>query len=105
VVDEGAPVMVFPEGTRSGSRNMNPFHSGAFLAAKELDLKVYPCCIVGNEKLPTRQFKFATGRVKVIKGEALEQDLVREKSPYVLKKMVWREIAEMIASVEGKDEV
>lgn len=57
-VDEGVSIAAFPEGTRSGRRGMNAFRSGIFHLARELALPVYPCCIAGNEDMPTRQFRF-----------------------------------------------
>lgn len=37
---------------------MNKFRSGVFHLARELQLPIYPCCIAGNEEMPTRQFCF-----------------------------------------------
>lgn len=54
----GVSVVAFPEGTRSGRRFMNTFHSGIFHLARALQLPIYPCCIAGNEEMPTRQFRF-----------------------------------------------
>lgn len=58
LTSRGVSVVSFPEGTRSGGRVMNKFRSGIFHLARELQLPIYPCCIVGNEGLPTRQFRF-----------------------------------------------
>ncbi|MBL9110465.1 MAG: 1-acyl-sn-glycerol-3-phosphate acyltransferase [Myxococcales bacterium] len=38
----GASVCVFPEGTTAGGREVRPFHAGAFVAARGLDVEVLP---------------------------------------------------------------
>ena len=52
LIEKNVNIIAFPEGTRSGSRNMNSFHSGVFRLAMELGIPVYPCCIAGNERFP-----------------------------------------------------
>ncbi len=58
IINRGVSIIVFPEGTRSGSRNMNPFFCGVFKLARQIGIPLYPCCIVGNEFFPDRSFMF-----------------------------------------------
>ena len=58
VLTAGDWIIAYPEGTRSESRIMNPFHSGIFRVALELRLPVYMLCIAGNEFMPDRKFRF-----------------------------------------------
>ena len=58
VIGFGDMVLSFPEGTRSESPRMNPFHSGIFRVAMELGVPVYMLCIAGNEFMPDRKFRF-----------------------------------------------
>jgi 1-acyl-sn-glycerol-3-phosphate acyltransferase len=66
-----APIASFPEGTRSGSRNLNQFRSGIFKIAMELNTPIHPCCIVGNEHIPDRHFRFQAGRIRVRRMPAI----------------------------------
>ena len=59
------PVASFPEGTRSGHRDMNQFRSGIFKIALELGAPLHPCCIIGNEHIPDRHFRFRPGRIHI----------------------------------------
>jgi len=44
----GTSVLMFPEGTRSGQKEMKPFKKGAFKLAVELGLDVLPVTIVNT---------------------------------------------------------
>lgn len=48
LLQQGVPVMVFPEATRSRSGVMASFHPGAFHAAAELGLPILPVVIAGT---------------------------------------------------------
>lgn len=65
------PIASFPEGTRSGSRNLNQFRSGIFKIAMELNAPIHPCCIIGNEHIPSRNFRFRAGRIHVRRMPAI----------------------------------
>ncbi len=45
---DGSSVVIFPEGTRSRSRQMRPFKRGAFKLAFELELPILPVTLVGS---------------------------------------------------------
>ncbi len=96
LISQGVSVIAFPEGTRSGSRKMNPFHSGIFKLAMELKLPVYPCCIAGNETFPDRAFKFHKTRRILVHRLPPVQPETYEKMPsaYVLKKHIHSLIAQ-----------
>lgn len=51
VVDEGASVLYFPEGTRSRDGRLKPFRLGAFLAAVRNDLPVLPLVVRGTDEV------------------------------------------------------
>jgi len=44
----GLPVLVFPEGTRNRSGDLQPFHKGAFLLAIESGVPIVPIAIKGS---------------------------------------------------------
>ena len=62
-LEHGVSVIDFPEGHRSGSKEMLPFQSRAFRMARELGVELYPGVITGNEQNPTRSFRLSCGRV------------------------------------------
>lgn len=90
LISRGVSIVAFPEGTRSGGRHMNKFHSGIFHLARELRLPLYPCCIAGNEELPTRQFIFKRrGTILMRQLPAIMPDeAAKLPSAYVLKRKV-----------------
>lgn len=96
LLSQGVSIVVFPEGTRSGGRNTNPFHSGIFKLAMDLKVPIYPCCIVGNERFPDRQFRFH--RTREIRISCLPplmpEDYASLPSAYALKKRIHARIAE-----------
>lgn len=67
LISVGDPLIAFPEGTRSESPKMNPFHSGAFQLAIDLGLPVGMLCIAGNEFMPDRSFRFQEFRDLLIR--------------------------------------
>lgn len=52
----GTSVLIFPEGTRSGQKEMKPFKKGAFKLAIELGLDVLPVTIVNSYKIKQHGF-------------------------------------------------
>ncbi len=56
-VNEGYSLMIFPEGTRSVSNQINRFHKGAFYLAEEFNLDIIPVLIHGaSEAIPKGDF-------------------------------------------------
>jgi 1-acyl-sn-glycerol-3-phosphate acyltransferase len=52
LLNEGVSVIGFPEGTRSGSKKMGPFHSSLFRLALKTSVPIVPVCISGSENIP-----------------------------------------------------
>ena len=48
LVDKGISIVVFPEGTRSPSQELQRFHKGAFFLAEKLELDIQPVLIHGT---------------------------------------------------------
>jgi 1-acyl-sn-glycerol-3-phosphate acyltransferase len=53
---DGSSVLMFPEGTRSGTFEMRPFKRGAFKLALELELPILPVTIVNSWQIKRRGF-------------------------------------------------
>ena len=94
LVARNVPVMVFPEGTRSGSPVMGQFHGTFFRIAKDLDCKLVPVVISGNEQAPSRDFRMHPARIRICKLPRVEQRIVREMPPFQLKNLVRNRILE-----------
>ena len=57
VVEEGASVLFFPEGTRSESGQLRAFRIGAFMAAVRHDLPIIPLVLRGTHELMVKGAK------------------------------------------------
>jgi len=54
LLNQGVSIIFFPEGTRSGSRDMGTFHGAAFRLFLESGVPIVPVCIAGNERVPPK---------------------------------------------------
>jgi len=90
LIEKNVSIIAFPEGTRSGSRNMNSFHSGIFRLAMELGIPVYPCCIAGNECFPDRNFHFHKSKGIIVKRlpPIMPETFRQYPSAFVFKKKI-----------------
>jgi 1-acyl-sn-glycerol-3-phosphate acyltransferase len=72
---DGVSVIVFPEGTRSGSRTMGPFHGAAFRLAQSVGVKVCPVAVSGSEEIPGRgSLIMHPGRIVVTKLRSITSE-------------------------------
>ena len=93
-----------PEGTRSESKQMNPFRSGAFRVAMDMKLPIYMLCIAGNEFMPDRKFRFREFRnLKVhFLGPIPADEVQQYATAYALKMKVFRIMNEELASMDAE---
>lgn len=69
---KGVPLMVFPEGGRSPSGELQSFMGGAFFVAIRAQVPVVPMAIVGTyELLPMNSFHLVPGDVALVIGEPI----------------------------------
>jgi 1-acyl-sn-glycerol-3-phosphate acyltransferase len=86
---EGCSIIAFPEGTRSGSPRMGPFHGAAFRLAQQTGAKIVPLAIAGNENTPPRgSLLLHPGRIVVAKLPAITAEQYAGMTPYKLKMWV-----------------
>ena len=88
---------MFPEGTRSGSRQVGPFHGAMFRLALELRVPLVPVCIVGNERTPAKGswiLEPATVRMRCLPEMAWNE--FSHMTPYQLKNHVRRLIQDEV---------
>jgi 1-acyl-sn-glycerol-3-phosphate acyltransferase len=73
-IGEGASVVIFPEGTRSGDGKLGPFKRGGFLLATKSGVPMLPVAIRGTYQLLSRHdSRVRSGRVEVIIGHPIEE--------------------------------
>jgi 1-acyl-sn-glycerol-3-phosphate acyltransferase len=86
---DGVSIIAFPEGTRSGSRNLGSFHGSAFRLAQRAQAKIVPLAIEGNENIPRRgSVILHPGQITVSKLPALTHDEYKDMNTYKLKMLV-----------------
>jgi len=84
-ITKGSSVLLFPEGTRSKTKEMRPFKEGAFLLAKKMKCGVIPIVHTGSEKTFDRGSWILKGKAPIfiqildeIPVEKVEQMEVKE---------------------------
>ena len=76
-------IMIFPEGTRSYTSEINRFHKGAFFMAEELQLPIQPVYIHGNaDLLPKGDFIIYNAICHVYVGTPIALDDARFGTSY-----------------------
>jgi 1-acyl-sn-glycerol-3-phosphate acyltransferase len=94
---EGCSIIAFPEGTRSGSTRMGPFHGAAFRLAQRTGARIVPLAIAGNENTPPRgSLLLHPGRISVTKLPAITAEQYAGMTPYALKTWVHGIIAQQL---------
>ena len=100
LLGEGAGIVFFPEGTRSGGRKMGQFRSAAFKLFLESGVPIIPVCISGNEDMPHKgSLKLNPGTVRVRYLPPVRWEDHRYSNAFKVKmsvrEMMERELAEM----------
>jgi 1-acyl-sn-glycerol-3-phosphate acyltransferase len=97
---EGVSIIVFPEGTRSRTGEIGPFHGSAFRLAQSAGVAICPLAISGNHQIPARgSLVLHPGRVQVAKLPALTRQQYDGMNPYVLKTRVRDMIQQQLAAM------
>ena len=91
------PLLIFPEGTRSLSGQLQPFKLGIGLLAFELDVPIVPVHISGTyQALPKGKHRPGRHPIRLLFGEPLEMDSFRARADGLSSYEVYREIAEAL---------
>jgi len=92
----GMPLVVFPEGGRSATGQLQEFMGGAFYVAIRAQSPVVPVAIVGSyELLPMNSFHALPGDVKLVFGEPIPTVGLRLRDTAKLSTQVRQKIAEL----------
>ncbi|HBG87319.1 MAG TPA: 1-acyl-sn-glycerol-3-phosphate acyltransferase [Marinilabiliaceae bacterium] len=79
-LDNGISVVIFPEGTRSGQKEMRPFKKGAFRLAFELGFDILPITIIDSYKINRSGFfNLMPGRAGLIIHPPVNTHLFTDK--------------------------
>lgn len=98
---QGISIIVFPEGSRSGSKNMKQFYSSIFRIALKTKHPIVPVCISGNEHIPSRgSFLLRPGTIRIHKLPAVQWRDYQHLTPFVLKNRIRNAIAQELANQE-----
>lgn len=89
-------VGVYPEGTRSKSGELLPFHDGVFKIAKKADVPVVIVSIRGTENVH-KNFPFKRTKVAVTVLEVIDQETVRNLSTHELAAITREKLSEKAA--------
>jgi 1-acyl-sn-glycerol-3-phosphate acyltransferase len=101
-LDNGVSVISWPEGTRSGSRNMGQFHSSIFRLALLCRASIAPVCVSGNEMIPARgSLMLRPGVIRIRKLKEMTWEDYRDLSPFQLKARVRDAMAKKLSVLDG----
>ncbi len=101
---KGMPLVVFPEGGRSASGQLQDFMAGAFYVAIRAQAPVIPVAIVGSyELLPINSFHVIPGVVELAFGEPIPTAGLRLRDWEQLSARVRQQIAELYESHAAAD--
>ena len=92
----GMPLVIFPEGGRSRSGQIQPFMSGAFYLAIKAQADVIPLAIAGTyEVLPMNHFNIHPGRIELWVGDPISTKGMRLHDIETLAVKVQQAVEEM----------
>ena len=89
IIQSGASVIIFPEGTRSRNQNVQPFKKGGFVLAVDSGVPIVPVVLHGTWKImPKNQMVIEPGHVFVeIKKPIETLDYTRETKDLLMGKI------------------
>ena len=71
-LQEGLPLMIFPEGGRAAEGRMTPFQSGAAFMAIKAQVPLVPLALIGTyELLPIHVYHLTPRPLKIVVGDAI----------------------------------
>ncbi|MBK3518489.1 lysophospholipid acyltransferase family protein [Carboxylicivirga marina] len=81
----GTSVVIFPEGTRSGSNQMKQFKKGAFKVAFELGLPILPITLIDTYKVYKKGLNLLPGSVQMVIHQPIDTSAYLEQENELLK--------------------
>jgi len=100
-LDKGCNIMIFPEGTRSKSGEMQEFRDGAFRLAIETQCEILPLAVAGTYKcLPAGSWKMSPAKGRCLVGTPISTKGMTLEDVEKLKLMARRQIEELQAKLK-----
>lgn len=92
---EGSSLMIFPEGTRSETREMRRFREGAFRLAKDTGTPLLPIVLEGTGMALPKHGYIIRGKHKMVVRimDEIPVETVREKTASEMKELAWEMMA------------
>jgi 1-acyl-sn-glycerol-3-phosphate acyltransferase len=102
-LEQGVSMAAFPEGTRSGTGPMGPFHSAMFRVALNTGVPVVPVCIRGNERIPLKgSLRLNPGLIQIHMLPPVSAETYGDWSPYQFKNHIHELIQNELEKMEGR---
>lgn len=100
-IEQGATVLIFPEGTRSATGELLPFNGGGFFLAILSRAVVLPVTIQGSRAImPKQSFRVSPGLVSVTVAEPIATEGLSLKHRNHLREMIRKILARNLESQE-----
>jgi 1-acyl-sn-glycerol-3-phosphate acyltransferase len=89
IIRDGISVIIFPEGTRSRTNNVQPFKKGGFFLAVDSGVPIIPIIIHGTGRImPKKQMLIKPGNVTIEISKPIESsDYTRKTKNALIKKV------------------
>ncbi|MBI4709599.1 MAG: 1-acyl-sn-glycerol-3-phosphate acyltransferase [Nitrospirae bacterium] len=101
LLEEKVSIIFFPEGTRSGDREIGNFHGAAFRLALHSKAAIAPLCISGNENMPPRgSWLMRPGTIRIRKLASIQWKDYKDMHVFALKNKVREIISNELALIE-----
>jgi len=95
----GIPIVIFPEGGRSETGELQPFMSGAFYLAIKAQMDVVPMAIIGTyETLPINSFHIRPRPIQLLVGEPIPSSGMNIRTMDALTQKTRSAIADLLSS-------
>ena len=102
LLKEKVSIIFFPEGTRSGGKEIGNFHGSAFRLALQAQAPIVPICISGNENIPPKgSLLLRPGTIRVRRLPAIVWDDYKDMNVFSLKNRVREIISRELSLMEN----
>ena len=102
-LEQGLPLVIFPEGGRAAEGRMTPFQSGAAFMAIKAQVPLVPLALVGTyELLPIHVYHLTPRPLKVVVGDAISTSGLTTRDADALSQRLFEAIAALYAAHAGE---
>lgn len=101
-LEQGLPLVLFPEGGRSETGRLTPFQAGAAFMAIKAGVPLVPVALIGTyELLPIHTYHLTPRPLRVVIGEPIETAGLSTRDAEVLTARLLQEIATLYANAQS----